>query len=203
MLERIYLSTEAGGHHQDAFLWDMNFLFEDAVRGIFETWSDVELLAPRAPILVTSGAGTVRARTRAKPDYVLNTPAGVVVLDAKYKETGAVGSSDDVEVDVLGQRLRVTTRDIYQVVAYGQHDQLRPSQLGLVYPIVLSAGQVLPKPHVIRGFSHPIRVHFVDIGPSAAANVNVFRDQLRLCLGGWPSPSPLASPQPVLTPTSA
>lgn len=193
MLDRIYLSTGVGAHRQKAFMWDMNFLFEDAVRGMLETWSEVDVSSKRGRVVLDAPGGSTAGVTYTKPDYVLTTPAGTAVFDAKYKRTGVAGVSvDDVTVQVSGHSIRVSTRDIYQVIAYGQHVKFRPSQLGLIYPVVLQAGEQLPEPYLIRGFAQPIHVFFVDIGRSAAANVAVFRNKVRARLGGWPT-SPVLS----------
>ena len=94
------------------------------------------------------------------PDYVLSTQAGTVVLNPKYKDTGVTAAAaEGIHLSLAaGASLRLSTRDIYQIIAYGQHDRFRPCSIGLVYPVALLAGEVTPAPQRIEGFSSGVDV---------------------------------------------
>lgn len=180
-LEGLYIGEALGEHVQDAFLWDMNLLYQEALRGALAAWTGGRLDPARparsrvtGPLLPRSRSSTV------DPDYVLRAPAaGTLLLDAKYKDTQAALADDEVDVDVPSVgRIKVSRADIYQAVAYAQHDEYRGAQTGLIFPIALPAGHELPLRHRVEGFSQPVHVLFFDVGAGARSNLPTLYTQL-------------------------
>ena len=95
---------------------------------------------------------------------------GTLLLDAKYKDTGL--SADVQEIDVPGAgNVRVSRADVYQAIAYREHDEYPQAACGLVFPVAMPAGQPLPQPRTVTGFGEPVHLLFVDVGAAAPANL--------------------------------
>ena len=171
LLEGTYVSTEIGGHTQDAIMWSLNGLYEQALRNVLDAWPGASGVRGRHRATLIDGSGRVNGSTPVKPDYVIRRPDGVrLVLDAKYKN---VMPSTSIEPDEMidltptrGQRIRVRRADIYQAVAYGRHSGLRTDQVALLYPIALRPDEPYPAPLRVRGFSPVCHIVFFDVGLS-------------------------------------
>lgn len=192
MIQGLYLSEELGPHVQDAFLWDMSVLFEQALRGVLDTWSLGRLDRKRASAYVVDPEGNRLSSSRVDPDYVIATAAGRFVLDAKYKEA----LRDGAQIEVARTRLRIGRADVYQAVSYGRHEGYAPATPGLVYPVALEDGEVLPAAHTVEGFQEEVLVLFLDVGANARTNLPLFFDRLAAASG-------LAQPTPPLAEATA
>jgi 5-methylcytosine-specific restriction enzyme subunit McrC len=187
----VHLNREIGLVTQDAFLWDMNILFQEALRGMLSAAPGIELDPERPGASVKNAVGgKVGSSTKVDPDYVAKIDGTKLLLDAKYKRTGAVGQAGGIdegtepdeeakEIAVASTRIKISRSDIYQIVAYATHHKLTPAVPGLVYPVILSNGEHLPPPLLIDDFGPLVHLVFVDIGPSAKANLDEFLDTLR------------------------
>ncbi len=187
MIEGLYLSEELGPHVQDAFLWDMSVLFEQALRGVLDTWSLGRLDRKRALAYVVDPDGTRLSSSRVNPDYVITTTAGRLVFDAKYKDALRGGGLDSAQIEVARTRLRIGRADVYQAVSYGRHEGYAPATVGLVYPVALEDGQALPAAHTVEGFQEKVLILFLDVGGKARANLPLFFDRLAAASGLTPS----------------
>lgn len=174
MLEGIFLSEEVGPHVQNAFLWDMSVLFEQALRGVLASWSGGSLDRKRWSARVVDPLGVRLSSSRVKPDYVMATPAGRLVLDAKYKDVLRRPDDEEAEIEIARTRLRVGRPDIYQAVSYSRHEGYSPATPALVYPVALDNGESLPRGHRVEGFQQDVYVLFIDIGPNAQSNLPSF-----------------------------
>lgn len=123
MLEGFYLSEDVGPHAQDAFLWDMSVLFEEALRGVLASWSGGQLDARRWSAYVVDPFGARLSRSTVKPDYVMTTATGRLVLDAKYKDVLRRGDHDEADIEVARTHLRIGRADIYQAISYSRHER--------------------------------------------------------------------------------
>lgn len=184
MLTGTYINPTAGAQLHTAFLWDLNVLFEEALRNILASWSQVHLIKSRPSAQLVTGAGVKLSSHRVKPDYVVQAASGeVLLLDAKYKDTHysakpTVDDDDALATQVGRQRIRVRRPDVYQAVSYGNHDRWRPAAVTLVYPIVLGPREALPGPFEIREFGRPVYIHFLDVGRGGHNNLRQFYDLL-------------------------
>lgn len=177
LLEGTYISTEVGDHAQDAIMWSLNGLYEQALGNVLSSWpgSSRILRKYRATLSNFDNDGIVNGSTPVKPDYVIQRADGsFLILDAKYKNTYPTtspftGESLDLP-NARGQRIRVHRADIYQVVAYARHIELRTDKVALLYPIALELGETYPTPLKVREFAPSCYVVFFDVGPNANKN---------------------------------
>lgn len=175
ILEGTYVSTEIGGHAQDAIMWSLNGLYEQALGNVLDAWPGASHVRGRHRATLISGDGLINGSTPVKPDYVMRRADGIeLVLDAKYKNVlPSATSTPDETIDLApapGQRVRVRRADIYQVVAYARHSGLRTNQVVLLYPISLQAGEAFPDPLRVQEFDPICSVVFFDVGPDANAH---------------------------------
>ena len=175
MLEGTFVSREFGTSDRDAFMWDMSVLYEHALRGVITHWPDGNLNTSRGRARILNAEDTRVSSSKVKPDYVLDTASATLVLDAKYKETRTSDPDDETTDVAIGtSKIRLTRSDIYQAVSYGQHEHHLPAVVGLVYPVVLGAGEPLPYPYRIKGFTEDVLVLFLDVGAAARDNILSF-----------------------------
>ncbi|MET3564710.1 5-methylcytosine-specific restriction enzyme subunit McrC [Leifsonia sp. 563] len=175
LLEGAYVSTEIGGHAQDAIMWSLNGLYEQALGNVLDAWPGASRVRGRHRATLLSTDGAVNGSTPVKPDYVVRRADGVeLVLDAKYKNViPAASPINDETIDLTparGQRIRVRRADIYQVVAYARHSGLRTEKVALLYPISLAAGDAYPGPLHVKEFDPVCHLVFFDVGPNADAH---------------------------------
>jgi 5-methylcytosine-specific restriction enzyme subunit McrC len=178
MLEGMYLTEDLGPNVQDAFLWDMSVLYEEALRGVLTGWAEGRIDKKRAKARIVDPSGTQLSTSAVKPDYVMVTDDGRLVLDAKYKNTGGKPSEEDAEIDIARTKIRLGRNDIYQVVSYGRHERFAPATPALIYPVALKEDESLPSAHTVQGFQQDVLVLFLDIGPHARANLPEFYARL-------------------------
>jgi 5-methylcytosine-specific restriction enzyme subunit McrC len=179
MLEGLYLSTEAGEQLENSFLWDMNSLFQETVRGVLRQWPGGALVKDPASARILRPDGSLERRSKVDPDFILNVDRGRLLLDAKYKNTRrALNPNEEAEFAVARSRIRVSRGDVYQAISYGQHDRFRPAVVGLVYPVALEEEEDLPRPYRITGFTDDVVIIFIDVGPYARANLPDFYELL-------------------------
>ena len=184
MLEGTFVSREFGTSDRDAFMWDMSVLYEHALRGVITHWPDGNLNTSRGRARILNAEDTRVSSSKVKPDYVLDTASATLVLDAKYKETRTSDPDDETTDVAIGtSKIRLTRSDIYQAVSYGQHEHHLPAVVGLVYPVVLGAGEPLPYPYRIKGFTEDVLVLFLDVGAAARDNILSFYERLRAAAG--------------------
>jgi 5-methylcytosine-specific restriction enzyme subunit McrC len=175
----LYMDLQVGSHERSAFLWDMNSLFQEALRGILAGWEGGTLEKERPQAVVADASGTYSRRAKVDPDFVLRLPDGNrLLLDAKYKDT-EVSAGEATEIAVAGRRLKVSRSDVYQAVAYRSHDRYRGAVAGLVFPVALEEGRPLPQPYRVGGFGRPVHLLFCDVGPAAERNLPQFLEALR------------------------
>lgn len=181
LLEGTYVSTEIGGHAQDAIMWSLNGLYEQALGNVLDAWPGATDVRGRHRATLIDGSGRVNGATPVKPDYVIRRPDGVrLVLDAKYKNVlPSTSIEPDETIDLAparGQRIRVRRADIYQTVAYGRHSGLRTDKVALLYPVALRPDEPYPDPLRVQGFSPVCHVVFFDVGSRADAHrANLYR----------------------------
>lgn len=175
LLEGTYVSTEVGSHAQDAIMWSVNGLYEQALRNVLGAWPGAafEKGHHRATV-VDTGDGTANGSTPVKPDFVLRRLDGKrIILDAKYKnvvprETLGVNQDESIVASLAGrQRVRIRRNDIYQAVAYGRHSGLQTDKVALLYPVALGASDPYPEPLKVHEFNPNCHVVFFDVGPGA------------------------------------
>ncbi|WIG19316.1 5-methylcytosine restriction system specificity protein McrC [Kocuria rosea] len=186
LLEGAYVSTEIGNHDQDAIMWSINGLYEQALGNVLGAWPGASHVGGSYRATLISGDKNINGSTAVKPDYVMSRADGVkLVLDAKYKNVlSSVTSTPDETIELApgpGQRVRVRRADIYQVVAYARHSDLRTNKVVLLYPVSLQEGAAYPKPLRVQEFEPVCHVVFFDVGPHANTHrVDLYRtlDQL-------------------------
>jgi 5-methylcytosine-specific restriction enzyme subunit McrC len=178
----MHLEREIGDTTRQAFLWDMNVLFQEAIRGILDLWPAGALDTTRPRATIRSPAGERLSSAKVDPDYVLRGSWGTLLLDAKYKDTGLSADTQEIAVPGAG-RVRVSRADVYQAVAYRQHDAYPQAASGLVFPVALVPGQPLPKPRTVTGFGEPIHLLFVDVGAAASINLGGLYEHLAELVG--------------------
>ena len=113
----LYADRDIGQHAHQAFMWDMDRLYQEALRGIIAGWGTGRLRSGRPTATICDPHGNrLGQATRVDPDYVLDTPRGTLLLDAKQKDTTAT-SINDPEVSLPGvDRLKVSRGDVYPFV---------------------------------------------------------------------------------------
>lgn len=189
LLAHKFLTAHHGDTETQSFMWHMPTLFQESVRGLISSFPDISLdtaAPPRATIYDNDG---VKLRSSVvDPDLVIKSVNGGVhiVLDTKYKQAlslDQVNASSSVDGEVIDLpnklKIKVSRADVYQAVAYREHDRWKGALPGLLYPVCLAPGHSLPRPLQIRGFGEPVYVAFVDIGPLASANIGAFHQILR------------------------
>ena len=183
LLANRFIGDNLGRQVAQAFLWQMPVLFQEAVRGIIAADSSEFTLDTSGPgrARVYDAIGTRRRSSKVDPDLVLRTRYGAyLLLDTKYKAALPRDSEvDDVVELEAKRRIKIGSPDIYQAVAYRQHEKWNATRTGLLYPVCLGQTELLPKPMEIRGFGSPVCVIFVDIGQFARQNLAMFRSHLR------------------------
>lgn len=181
LLEGTYVSTDLGGHAQDAIMWSLNGLYEQALRNVLDAWPGASRVRGtyRATVTRVDDDQKVNGSTPVKPDYVMQRQDGaLLVLDAKYKSVLPPRRStndeiDDETIDVTAgkrQRIRVSRADIYQVVAYARHAKLATDKAVLLYPVALDPGDDYPAPLKVHEFSPTCHLVFFDVGADADAH---------------------------------
>ena len=181
----MHLEREIGETTRQAFLWDMNVLFQEALRGILDLWPAGTLDTTRPRATIRSPTGQRLSSAKVDPDYVLRGSWGTLLLDAKYKDTGL--SADVQEIDVPGAgNVRITRADVYQAIAYREHDDYPLAASALVFPVCLAPSQPLPHARTVTGFGEPVHLLFVDVGPVGAANLPSFYERLAELVGLHP-----------------
>jgi 5-methylcytosine-specific restriction enzyme subunit McrC len=181
----MHLEREIGDTTRQAFLWDMNVLFQEALRGMLDLWPAGALDTTRPRATIRSPTGQRLSSAKVDPDYVLRGSWGTLLLDAKYKDTGLSADVQEIAVPGAG-RVRVSRADVYQAVAYREHDEYPQAACGLVFPVALPPGQPLPQPRTVTGFGEPVHLLFVDVGAAAAANLNGFYEGVAELVGLHP-----------------
>lgn len=175
LLKGTFVSTKLGEHAQDAIMWSLNRLYEDALGNVLDAWPGASHVRRtyRATVTAFDDDQNVNGSTPVKPDYVVRRADGsLLVLDAKYKSVipAASPASTDDDIDlpsVGGQRIRVRRADIYQIVAYARHADLTTDKVVLLYPTALGIGDDYPAPLRVREFSPICHLVFFDVGPDA------------------------------------
>ena len=183
VLSGTFVSPDLGTQLHTAFLWDLNILFQEALRNILRGWPGASLVDKRPSVSIATAAGVVLTTRKIDPDYVLKMQNGTVLLDAKYKKTwyldrAAGAGEDDLEATAGHQRIKINRADVYQAVSYSRHNAWRPATTALIYPAVLDHDEQLPEPLQIHGFGQPVHVGFLDVGPYASTNIEAFYAQL-------------------------
>ncbi|WP_029260291.1 5-methylcytosine restriction system specificity protein McrC [Microbacterium sp. Cr-K29] len=180
LLQGRYLGQKVGQANVESFLWSMPHLFQEAVRGIIGESDQLALRSERRPTAkYFDGAGVKLRASRIDPDYIVDGPRGVVLLDAKYKDAlNLRGEDTDLIESASGPTLRVTRSDIYQLAAYRQHASWDAAPVALVYPVVVSPTGMLPASYSVQGLGAPIWLTFVDVGPRAREHVDQFIDRI-------------------------
>lgn len=163
-----------------AFMWRMPVLFQESIRGLMDSAPGI-LLANGKPgaARIFDAEGKLRRSSKVDPDLMLRVGAGrTLLIDTKYKDAlpSDTETNDEEEVTTVGgkHRIKVSRSDIYQVVAYRQHEKWPDSAAALLYPVVLAAEESLPAPMKVTGFGAPVTLLFIDIGRNAAANLPEF-----------------------------
>lgn len=177
LLDGRYLGQDLGEARVEAFLWSMPDLFQEAIRGLLGESADVAVRGERRPSAKYYDGGGAKLRaSRIDPDYLLETPGGIVLLDAKYKDAlpGLRDDDQDLVQGTAGPKLRVSRNDLYQLAAYRQHAAWEGAPVALVYPVVVAPDQSLPEPYFVEGLGAPIWLTFVDVGPSGRSNSAAF-----------------------------
>lgn len=167
-----------------AFMWRMPVLFQESVRGMIDSTPGLVLDEGRpGTARIYDAEGNRRRSSKVDPDLVLRVGRDrTLLIDTKYKDALPSGhDADDQAVTTVADRhrIRIARSDIYQVVAYRQHEKWPNSTGALLYPLVLTEGDPLPRPMEVRGFGATVTLMFIDIGRSAAANLPAFREVLR------------------------
>lgn len=175
------LGAQAGTNQVSSFLWSMPALFQEALRGILEASEDYTVdKSVRPSASIYNGSARRLTSSKIDPDYVLRGAGGVMLFDAKYKESLKIVSSEDDTLTVgdSGPKIRVSRSDVYQMAAYRQQPLWHGAGTALVYPIVLPNGQALPEPYEVRGIGAAIRLQFLDVGPNARNNLASFHQRI-------------------------
>lgn len=113
---------------------------------------------------------TTPSNLTAYPDHVLQTPEGDLLLDSKY-----VVTADWDRPDKRGET-RPDLDEVYQVISAGRARGIE--DVGLVYP---SVSDQYTGPWTVQGDGDPLRIHMVEIDPSAFEfeNIEGFIDSIR------------------------
>lgn len=176
------LGAQTGTHQVSCFMWAMPALFQEALRGILEASDNFTVDKSKRPsAAIYDGFAKRLTSSKIDPDYVLRGANGVMLFDAKYKESLRIPSSTEDDFLISGNsgpKIRVSRGDIYQMAAYRQQPLWLDADCALVYPIVLPKGHALPEPYEVRGIGAVIRLHFMDVGPHARENLASFRERI-------------------------
>lgn len=166
-------------HDTAAFMWRMPVLFQESVRGIIDSAPGLVLAEDeKATARIYDADGNRKRSSKVDPDMVLHVgPSRTLLIDTKYKD--ALPSShgaDDEDVTTVANRhrIKVSRADIYQIVAYRQHEKWPNSAGALLYPLVLASYDQLPEPMEVRGFGATVSLIFIDIGRNARQNLGPF-----------------------------
>jgi 5-methylcytosine-specific restriction enzyme subunit McrC len=194
LLAHRFINDQPGEHATQSFMWQMPVLFQESVRGIISA-IDGATLDTSVPLRATiySGEGHKHSSSRVDPDLVIRSFTGrTVLLDTKYKHALPIAAPNTGSDEIISlpdnQRVKVGRSDIYQAVAYGQHDSCKDAATGLLYPVSLPSNHPLPKPMEVRGFGGPVHLLFIDIGPGARSNLKAFYSEVRkLITSGEPA----------------
>lgn len=167
-----------------AFMWRMPVLFQESVRGMIDSTPGLVLDRGRpGTARIHDAQGNRRRSSKVDPDLVLRVGHDrTLLIDTKYKDALPSGHDiDDQAVTTVADRhrIRIARSDIYQVVAYRQHENWPNSTGALLYPLVLAERDPLPLPMEVRGFGATVTLMFIDIGRNAATNLPAFREVLR------------------------
>ena len=151
-LAREWQDTASGGDSGFALLFPMNELFEEFIgRSMIRAASARRVHLQHPQHYAIDGATGPLFSLR--PDVVIDTPDGAVILDTKWKPL----SSKD-------EKLGVTSADVYQMAVYG--DAYRAKRVVLIYPwhesVDRPAGIV--RNWSIRGTGRQLDVAAVDVG---------------------------------------
>ena len=151
-LAREWQDTASGGGSGFALLFPMNELFEEFIgRSIIRAASARRVHLQHARHYAIDGAAGPLFSLR--PDVVIETPDGAVILDTKWKQLG-----------FQDEKLGVTSADVYQMAVYG--DAYRAKRVVLIYPwhesVDRPAGIV--RNWSIRGTGRQLDVAAVDVG---------------------------------------
>lgn len=182
LLGGTYLGVSLGTVATESFLWSMPHLFQEALRSILHEWEDAALDRTARPSgRILDGDGATLRRSRIDPDYVLDSQTGRLLLDAKYKDAlrNRNGDIDALSVGANKATVNVSRSDLYQMVAYRQQPTWAGAATVLVYPIVLTDAESLPRPHQFFGLGEPVSLIFIDIGPRARLTLPAFYEQIR------------------------
>ena len=101
-----------------------------------------------------------------RPDFCIENKDGQKphIIDAKYKDIDFM----DLEISDSNKKRKLSRNDIYQVVAYSQHEKLRREmkcndddsiELGLAYPYVGESEEPVISQKPIRAFMSPLTVY--------------------------------------------
>lgn len=185
-----YLGPTAGQQVQDSFIYNVNTLFQEALRNILASWPGSTLDRRRAKARLVDESGAVLRRQSVLPDYVVAFPGRNqrILLDAKYTSINMAPADDDeLTFAEAGEQIRVRRSEVYQAVSYAHHERWAPTSVALVYPVSLAVGQNLPRPLHIDGFNTAVYLMFLDVGPAAHTNIASFYETLDQTLGHSPS----------------
>ena len=171
-------------------MWHMPVLFQSSSGGLIASTPDLALQGDgpgRATILDSTGKSR-RRPSKVDPDLILKNSFGSTLLvDTKYKDVlpsrgnsdGKAVDPDEIALVADRHRIKVAPSDIYQVIAYRQHERWPGSTATLLYPLVLAPGDPLPAPLEVHGFGNPVILLFIDIGSNARANAPSFLATIR------------------------
>ena len=152
-LARKWQDTASGADSGFALLFPMNELFEEFIgRSMIRAASArrVHLQHPTR-YAIESGTGPLFSL---RPDIVIDTPDGAVILDTKWKR-----------LNFEDERLDIASSDIYQMAVYG--DAYSARRVVLIYPWHEGAGRRqagIVRKWSIRGTGRPLDVAAVDVG---------------------------------------
>lgn len=169
-------STATGESLGFSLLFSMPKLFESFVGRCLR-----RAVAPWRAILQSTRHSALRDDKgplfQLQPDIVVETPAGTVVLDAKWKS-----------LKPEGRQFGVSPADVYQILNYGQ--AYKAKQLVLLYPWRQGLGKGVNRSWRVQGAERHLHIATVDVGePPTVA------DALRSILGSARScPAPLLAP---------
>lgn len=172
LLEGTFVSTEVGAHAQDAIMWSLNGLYEQALGNVLDEWPGTTRVRRRYSATVVGAGGHKVGATPVKPDYLVRRSDGThVVLDAKYKDVlPSAPALAEETVDLVpasGQRVRLRRADVYQVIAYAQHSSIPADRVALLYPVALGQDEVYPEPLHVEEFDPRCFIVFFDVGARA------------------------------------
>lgn len=146
-LEASKIEMQEGRFAFYGFSIDMNALFEKFVTGVLKKEAGLKIDAQK------KGSFQVNGKTKnVRLDGWLSQEK--LVFDTKYKETFEVPQGGDIVE--LGP-LKILNSDIYQIVAYCNHQSFYGSTGVLIYPLISTEGNA-EKCYVIEGFNSAVYV---------------------------------------------